>query len=264
MGVGHMLNPPQGTIPLQERKQHIAIQFNDPEVVIEQPERATFLLSYSELDPNEESRIIIPRDYTWAKQVWQHSVLKPYNAAMKKWHKGTGGGPGAPEDYSNWENRDQELFSGYAKSGRSDMLAWVYMKDKDTSYAFNTINNPSPQSAITEDSLEGESITALAKKSGKKTNGGIEHFGEMFANSMESGLTMIARCMETSNPRGREETGSNVSDTLTLITELEAQMERVEAAGSNCDEESGSRVAKRMKILQRAVDNAYDTLDNLT
>jgi hypothetical protein len=108
------------------------------------------------------------------------------------------------------------------------------------------------------------SRSAESKKSGKKTNGGIEHFGEMFANSMESGLTMIARCMETSNPRGREETGSNVSDTLTLITELEAQMERVEAAGSNCDEESGSRVAKRMKILQRAVDNAYDTLDNLT
>ena len=147
------------------------------------------------------------------------------------------------------------------------MLAWVYMKDKDTSYVFTTINNPSPQSAITEDSLEGESITGFSinsNKSGKKTNGGIEHFGEMFASSMENGLTMIAKCMETSNHRGMEEAGSNVSDTLTLITKLEAQMGRVEDVGDNCDEESGRRAAKRIKILQRAVDNAYETLDNLT
>ena len=90
----------------------------------------------------------------------------------------------------------------------------------------------------------------------------------MFANSMENGLTMIAKCMET-NSAPREETGrknntSEVSDTLNLITELEAQMGRVEAAGNDCSEESGSRAAKRMKILQRAVDNAYDTLDELT
>ena len=55
-----------------------------------------------------------------------------------------------------------------------------------------------------------------------------------------------------------------VSDTLNLITELEAQMGRVEAAGDNCNEESGRRAAKRMKILQKAVDKAYETLDNLT
>ena len=197
-------------------------------------------------------------------------MIKPYNAAMKKWHKGTGGGPGAPEDYSNWENRQDELFSGYAKSGNSDMLAWVYMKDKDTSYAFNTVNNPSPQSAITEDGQEIDSITdsTNTNKSLRKTNTGIEHFGEMFATSMENGLTMIAKCMETTSggtgESGNQNNTIKVSDTLNLITELEAQMGRVEAAGDNCNEESGRRAAKRMKILQKAVDKAYETLDNLT
>jgi len=109
---------------------HIAIQFNDPAVQIEQPERATYLVTYLELDPNKESCIAIPRDFVWAKQVWKVNVLKPYNNAMKKWHKGTGGGPGAPEDYSNWENRQEELFSGYVKSGSSDMLAWVTRRIK--------------------------------------------------------------------------------------------------------------------------------------
>ena len=186
---------------------YMAVQFNDPAVHINQPERATNLVTYLELDPNEDTRIAIPRDFAWAKQVWKVDVLKPYNIAMKKWHKGTGGGPGAPEDYSNWENRDDELFAGYAKSGSSDMLAWIYMKDKDTGYAFNTINNPSPQSAITEDGQEVESITdsTNTNKSGRKTNTGIEHFGEMFASSMENGLTMIAKCMET-NSGVREET----------------------------------------------------------
>ena len=144
------------------------------------------------------------------------------------------------------------------------------MKDKDTSYAFNTISNPSPQSAITEDVQDGVSTTdsTNTNKRGRKTNTGIEHFSEMFANSMENGLTMIAKCMET-NSGGREEIGnrnntSKVSDTLNLITELEEQMGRVEAAGDNCSEESGIRAAKRRRILQRAVDNAYDTLDKLT
>jgi hypothetical protein len=26
-----------------------------------------------------------------------------YKATMKNWTKGTGGGPGAPEDYENWK-----------------------------------------------------------------------------------------------------------------------------------------------------------------
>ena len=63
---------------------------------------------------------------------------------------------------------------------------------------------------------------------------------------------------------GGEDTGDNVADTLSLITQLEVQMGRVEAVGDNCNEESGRRAAKRMKILQKAVDNAYETLDKLT
>ena len=68
---------------------HIAIQFNDPAVQIEQPERATYFITYLELDPNEITHCY--SDFVWAKQVWKINVLKPYNNAMKKWHKGTGG-----------------------------------------------------------------------------------------------------------------------------------------------------------------------------
>ena len=76
---------------------------------------------------------------------------------------------------------------------------------------------------------------------------------------------MIAKFMEPTSggtgESGNQNNTSKVSDTLNLITELEAQMGRLEAARDNCCEESGSRAAKIMWILQRAVDNAYDTLE---
>ena len=70
---------------------HIAAQFNDPAVQIKQPERAAYLVTYLDLDLNEESRITIHPDFVWAKKVWKVNALKPYIAAMTKWHKGTGG-----------------------------------------------------------------------------------------------------------------------------------------------------------------------------
>ena len=56
------------------------------------------------MDPNELSRINIKRDGEWFKMVYKN-VITSYRKAMEKWLSGTGGGPGAPENYSDWRTR---------------------------------------------------------------------------------------------------------------------------------------------------------------
>ena len=76
--------------------------------------------------------------------------MKEYNHAMDNWKKGTGGGPGRPENYTNdWEQRDGEAFTTYGckvkdKYVEKDHLAWIYMLDLDTGFAFNSANDPAP------------------------------------------------------------------------------------------------------------------------
>ena len=36
-----------------------------------------------------------------------------YKHAMRKWTKGTGGGPGYPENYCDWEERSDDIFARY-------------------------------------------------------------------------------------------------------------------------------------------------------
>ena len=62
-------------------------------------------------------------------------VTKEYKTSLDDWTKGTGGGPGAPENYENWKEWDGSFFSGYAKKmGSGGYLTWIYMRDKDLSF----------------------------------------------------------------------------------------------------------------------------------
>ena len=61
--------------------------------VLMEPDRAVFLGSYSELDPNDHRRIEIKQDWNFFKKLF-FSYLTKYNVNMKKWTKGTGGGGG--------------------------------------------------------------------------------------------------------------------------------------------------------------------------
>ena len=52
----------------------IQIQFNDLELTLTEPERASYLETYIDLDPNEAERIKITRDYKWVRKVWQDTI----------------------------------------------------------------------------------------------------------------------------------------------------------------------------------------------
>ena len=47
---------------------------------------------------------------------------------MRKWYSKTGGGPGDPENYCNFELRDPENFSRYDRQN-GGYLTWIFILD---------------------------------------------------------------------------------------------------------------------------------------
>ena len=107
-------------------------QFNDPDMILVRPERSLYLTSADDIIINDCNRIAIPRDHEWLQALY-FKTLKEYKKAMDKWKMGTGGGSGAPENYADWNERDEEDFSKYG-GVRGDVLAWIYMLDKQAGF----------------------------------------------------------------------------------------------------------------------------------
>ena len=131
------------------------LTYNDPEKKFEQPERAKYLASGSELNPNDAERAKINRDYKWLGKTWKQ-MMKDYNAAMSCWRKETGGGSGSEEYFGSDEigrGRPDENFANYGPwVGRKDYLACIYMLDKKAGWIFNVANEPAPAHTVLEDS----------------------------------------------------------------------------------------------------------------
>ena len=64
------------------------------------------------MDPNELARIEIPRCGAWAKRIIAEILLK-YKRMAELYKSGTGGGSGAPENYTDWMNRDDSCLNQY-------------------------------------------------------------------------------------------------------------------------------------------------------
>ena len=197
-------------------------------------------------------------------------TIKEYNAAMKLWKLGTGGGSGAPENYCDWETRDGEYFATYGddKDNRKDYLAWIYVLDQQMNYAFDTVNDPAPDDTVTEDSIGGGSGVMKGKK-GQQLGTAIEKFGERMSVNMTKGIEAITRALVTpKRPESESSHGTSskrrrvghvmVGDLLSVISELGEQMKKVEAeidAGEDME-----RNAKIMNTLKNSQDKMYEDL----
>jgi hypothetical protein len=80
------------------------------------------------IEPSNLARMSLPSTGDNMLSMYD-SVMVKYKATMKNWTKGAGSGSGAPENYANWQIRDEaEYFEGYAKVyGGSHELTWIYM-----------------------------------------------------------------------------------------------------------------------------------------
>ena len=91
---------------------HIAAQFNNFKLVFTPPPNKNKIIGHELMDPNELARIEIPRTGAWIKSVLEE-VLKKYHAMAELWKSGTGGGSGAPENYTDWMRRDDSYLNEY-------------------------------------------------------------------------------------------------------------------------------------------------------
>lgn len=101
-------------------------------------------------NPNNLARISLPWTEKEVIAIF-NSALVEYNAAMVNWMKGTGGGSGAPEDFSIWEERDPVLFVNYSNQPAKMYLSVVYMWDKHYKYLLVTQKETVPAHASIDD-----------------------------------------------------------------------------------------------------------------
>ena len=64
------------------------------------------------MDPNKLTRIEIPLTGAWIGGVLT-AILKRYGSMAKFWKSGTCGGPGAPENYTDWMSCDDRFLNEY-------------------------------------------------------------------------------------------------------------------------------------------------------
>ena len=263
-------------------------QFNDPDLTLAAPDRAVNLESYLSIDPNDLSRIQIERDHKFLRSVY-FTELKLYNKATKKWQKGTGGGPGYPENFCDWQARDGEHFANYTSAGKGDYLAWIYMLDKGANFVFNTINDPPPASSTMEDGdCTGGGGDSVKRKS-KMKNSAEQDFGRTFSDSMDKVGALLTSVLSANNANAtntektttnhvvvrRElkaqestDTSSGEDDPNALFGDMETALDVITMlemrrdAMRNCQEDGDfeGRMPKRIKCVEVALDKAYDRL----
>ena len=223
-----------GALNYQERIfLKLSVQFNDPNLKFTKPKRAIYLASYDELDPNDMARILIKRDYIYMMKVWKY-MLPLYNATWQKWTMGTGGGPGAEENFQDWENRKEtEKFADYAEHGSCDWQAYAYMCDKRAGFILNAINDPAPTDTVREDCDGGHNGEASGKKSPKrrktaqdKLAATAENFNEQM---MKNTLEMVRDTFADRDDNNEVESSVSVlQTTVNLINSLNEQIDILE------------------------------------
>lgn len=113
----------------------VAITFNNNEWKVAHPQlwdTASDKPGFVDLDPNDASRFSLIRDGIWLSNLYK-AIIKDYKVSFEKYTKGTGGGPGDPCDYHDWENRPDVTFHRYADESKL-FLTWIYMRDKEIGF----------------------------------------------------------------------------------------------------------------------------------
>ncbi len=140
-------------------------RFIDKEVVVTFPEKwlqeemktsiealtcdGTFEL-HGKFNPNNLVRIALNCTQKEVSGIFLKVVLE-YQVCMKKYMKGTGGGPGAPENFSTWQTQDETYVSQYTQQSCNLYLAVVDIWDKQFGFPFVPRRDPMPDNCMIDD-----------------------------------------------------------------------------------------------------------------
>jgi hypothetical protein len=107
--------------------------------------------TYCIFNGNNHARIALPWTENDVRKIFG-KILTEYNALMDKYTMGTGGGPGAPENYGDWWVRPAETVVGYIQQPARFYLTLLFMFDKEYKWIFTTEKDTLPQSCMIDDS----------------------------------------------------------------------------------------------------------------
>jgi len=136
-------------------------QYLDPTVIVKMPKEWVTMTSvdgYIEMNPNNYERIGF--DWKAEDMMSMDSICRTfYKGVMKYWAKGTGGGPGEDEGYTDWMKRCPKKIwtNNYcANAGAPFYVVFIYLLDRAQSFVFETTYeglNPdaSAEGGITEE-----------------------------------------------------------------------------------------------------------------
>ena len=79
---------------------------------------------HEKLNPNDHQRISVKRTSDNIKGIIK-TTTQQYNNIMKNYTKGTGGGPGHPANFANWQERDPLYFGQYDSHSKSSYLTYI-------------------------------------------------------------------------------------------------------------------------------------------
>ena len=260
-----------------------SIQFNDTSLTFVKPQRACYLATTQELNPNEMERILIKRNHEWMGSLYK-KTLGEYNKAFKKWTKGTGGGSGSEENFQDWELREKtEEFANYSNSGSVDYLAYMLMLDKQAGYVINTINESAPDGTVNEDGTmtrNGKQPNGTPKKKRKTAVDKVATAAKEMQDDMKDILkeTMSILAGVTGETDSNTASNFNQAAALTLDTEhkaldgmakcyqlinnLEAQIEAINRKKTDASATDGgaSKMEEKIGMLEKALFATYARL----
>ena len=177
-----------------------------------------------------------------------------------------GGGLGADENYSNWNERDCEGFSNYSSVGKGDTLAWIYMKDKAMNFLFGNIFKETSDEFTLEDGRD-------SPYKRRRTNGHQQamELGTIMGKHMETGFSLVPDAFKTINTirndtnTGLSRASNMLSSALDLIHKTQSQIQDFEDKIRNDldqDETSESNV-QYLGTLKKTLKKAFQILENV-
>lgn len=233
-------------------------QFHNYSVILSDPKRAVHLDSYCDLEPNDHTRIELHREWKFFKNLF-FSVLSKYNISMKKWTKGTGGGPGEDENYANWMERNDEKFVNYCGPKDADVLAWIYMLDKKEGFPLNVRNNPPPKDTVMEDGTSNKSTSSHKKQ--KKQTRSMQAM-ETFQSHMEKTMDKTFGALTEFTSAYKGNLSSKVTGRLEAFQLIEVCESKLKVLKEEEANDTSTDITRAMKIesIQNVLNETYKNL----
>jgi hypothetical protein len=103
-----------------------------------------------------------PNNLAWIELSWMQKgvngtfgkVVLEYQECMKRYTLGTGGSPGAPENFSTWQTQGEGYMSQNTQQACNIYLVVVHIWDKQFEFPFVPKKDPMPDNCMIDDIVD--------------------------------------------------------------------------------------------------------------